>query len=124
MKQLLVIGSVLVFGMMAQAKGAIGYELLNETQDGPSKTYTMTFEVWSADVDATSITVIPKKEGEGLEVTTKAQTFTGAKRNKRFRTSFSARNATKETKNLNLEIRRKSAGRTDTKTISVLVAPQ
>lgn len=103
---------------------SIGSALLEEVQDAPSKTYTVTVEVWSADRDAQVLSVTPKGQGEGLTVLTRKQVWKNVPKGKRQKFTASARNASKETRPLELVVYRKSKGRNDTKTISILVPPQ
>jgi hypothetical protein len=111
-------------GLAQKSAGPIGYELIEEIQDAPSKTYTIKFEVWSNDQDATQVIITPRTQTTGLEILTRAKSWKKVKRNRRLPFSVSAINAGKETRTLLIDIKRKTRKRTDTKTISVLVAPQ
>ncbi|MBX2988903.1 MAG: hypothetical protein KF802_13525 [Bdellovibrionaceae bacterium] len=109
---------------LAQKAPGIGYELVSEKQDGPTKTYTITFDLWSGDRDAKEISVTPKSDDSGLEILTPAKTWSKVKKGKHLRHSISVKNAGTETRTLTLELKRQADQRTDTKIISVLVAPQ
>lgn len=108
----------------AQTESMIGYELISEDQDAPTKTYSVTFEVWSNDRDAQELSVTPKVESESLEILSKKRQWRGSiKKQKRYKHTVSVKNTGSETGSLILEVRRRSDKRTDSKNITVLVAP-
>lgn len=108
----------------AQTEAVIGYELISENQDAPSKTYSVTFEVWSNDRDAQELSVTPTVESENLEILSKKRQWRGnIKKQKRYKHTISVKNTGTETAPLTLDIRRRSEKRTDSKTVTVLVAP-
>lgn len=112
------------FAAVSQESKAIGSALLEEVQDAPSKTYSVTMEIWSIDRDADQISVTLKAEGEGLTVLSKRRIWKNMAQGKRQKYKAVVKNTSKETRPLQILITRKSENRTDTKTISVLVPPQ
>lgn len=121
--------ALFAFAMIAPAasfaaeKTGIDYEMVNEIQDEKSKTYTLEVEFWSVDRPAEQFTVTPRTEGEGLTLLTKKKTWKGVKKGGRLKHSIAAKNTSQETRPLYVDITRKAGGRSDTKTISVMVAP-
>lgn len=116
---------ILTFGpVKSHAQTAIGYELLNEKQEAPSKTYTVTFEVWSNDRDAQELSVSAKADSPDLEILTKKRHWRGRiKKQKRYKHSISVKNNGTETREMTIEIRRRSDKRSDSKSVTVMVAP-
>lgn len=109
----------------AQGESVIGYALLTEDQKLEDKTYTLGFEVWSNDRDAQELSVVGKSDSENLEVLTQKKQWRGKiKKGKRYQHSITVKNKGTETYPLVLEIKRRSDKRTDTKTVTILVAPQ
>lgn len=123
-----VLGLLPFGGVRAQAQApvaAIGYALLDEAQDAASKTYTVTFEVWSNDRDAQELAVSAKAESPDLEILTKKRHWRGRiKKQKRYKHSLSVKNSGTETRPMTIEIRRRAEKRSDSKSITVMVAPQ
>lgn len=105
-------------------KAQIGYQLLEEGQDGPTKTYSATFEIWSQDRDADSFSVTAVTGDKGLEIKTPKKVWKAVKQGKHLSHTIAVRNATPETHPMSLTIERKVGKRVDTKTVSVLVPPQ
>lgn len=118
------IGFVLMPFARAADKAQIGYQLLEEGQDGPTKTYSATFEIWSEDRDADTLSVTAKNEDHGLEIKTGKKVWKAAKKGKHIKHTVSVRNASSETHGMTLLIERTAGKRVDTKTVSVLVPPQ
>lgn len=108
----------------AQAKTGIDYAMVNEIQDEKSKTYTLEIEFWSVDRPAEQFTVTPRTDEGGLKILTKKKVWKGPiKKGHKIKQSITAKNSTQETRPLYVDITRKAGGRSDTKTISVMVAP-
>lgn len=108
----------------AEAQTAIGYQLLSENQDVATKTYTVTFEVWSNDRDAQELAVSATSGSSDLEILTKKRHWRGRiKKMKRYKHSISVKNTGAETREMTVEIRRRSDKRSDSKSVTVMVAP-
>lgn len=117
--------ALLFVPMTSIAAGAIGYSLIEEVQDGPTKTYSATFEVWSEGRTADSFTITPKTESKTLQLLTKKQVFKGPfRKGKILKHTVAAKNDTKETHPMTVTIVRKAGKRVDTKTVTILVPPQ
>lgn len=111
---------------LAQKGGLIGYQLAQETWDDKTKTYTLDFEFWSKEKVADSFEVSVHAESEKLKILTQ--------KTKKWKGPYAAdavlkhqvrvKNDSGEGLPFKLEIKRISGKRADTKTVSVLVAPQ
>ncbi len=103
---------------------AIGYDLRDEKQDGQTKVYSVSYEVWSEDAEAKELRAVPSSESANIKVLSKAKTWRNVPKGQHQKIEIAARNASHETGTLVLEIIRKSADRTDRQKISIQVAPQ
>lgn len=104
--------------------GSIGYELLQESSDPETKIYTVTFEVWSQDREAQELGVSARSDFADLEVLTKKRSWRGRiKKHRRYKQTISVKNTGIETRPLVIEIRRRAEKRSDSKAVTLLVAP-
>lgn len=110
----------------AQKGGLIGYQLVQETWDDKTKTYTLDFEFWSKEKTADEFLVSVHTESEKLKILTpKPKKWKGPyAADAVLKHQIRVKNDSGEGLPFKLEIKRVSGKKVDTKTVSVLVAPQ
>ncbi len=130
MKMIFVIAALFLFQTQVSAKNSVQYEVISETSDSPSHTYTLKFQVWSSDPDSEQIRISIKSQGKKDEKKLQIETpmpmvikgFHGF--DKKVVREIRVKNSTTETLTLQIVLQDKAKSRTDKKTVSIQVAPQ